>query len=323
MPLAGDGTRRLAVAQSGAGAVWLVAPTAKQMTEDLFVSGDGGRSWSAPLPVPSSSHQTFARDGVAPDEVSVQLLSPEVGAVVLDQFWMGTDGTGTLDVSTDGGKTFTVDRLPTWGPVRFSSQSRGYLSATGRLYETTDGGADWRELEAPAPTSSSTASVKRITTVGFPIASSTGGMVVPVTVTTTTLASRTSETELLLMPLPAGGSGGAIGQPVGRPLSSDSELLVARGSGTGRLLVAQSDGSHVYSSTDTGETWASAVPTGLPAQWGLADVVLTTSGSAVALAVHQDCPGKQHCTSGAALYTTHDDGASWTLLDPLGDALAS
>jgi hypothetical protein len=126
--------------------VWVLctgsAPGESQ-AKQLFHSVDAGGTWKL---VATSNAGQAPNVGTLPTLGIVTLLT----SVAPDRLWIALDQ-GPLLASTDGGRTWTPQGLPTNGGVNqltFADALHGFavLSSSETLYRTSDGGVHWAKV---------------------------------------------------------------------------------------------------------------------------------------------------------------------------------
>jgi photosystem II stability/assembly factor-like uncharacterized protein len=115
----------------------------------LYVTSDGGSTWSAPRAVPNNGITTFAAFAAQGGQ----------RAVLLELAW--SDGASSGEIvgtwawrTTDGGVTWLPPAKMKGAQVAnaaFSSPTRGWATAAHYLWGTTDGGASWHKVRRAPP----------------------------------------------------------------------------------------------------------------------------------------------------------------------------
>ena len=121
----------------------------------LYQTGDGGQSWqNVTLPPPSDVPNLYTNENNACGAGAIEVPSATDGRLPVSCGFMDTNKQrGWLYVSSDGGKTWTPQALPTaYGLLDFISPTEGWWAGNNTqqdttvprvLYHTTDAGKTW------------------------------------------------------------------------------------------------------------------------------------------------------------------------------------
>jgi photosystem II stability/assembly factor-like uncharacterized protein len=324
----------------------------------LYMTSNGGQTWTGITP-----------PGVPGGAVwGVYFLDTQHGWVVSSS----ATNPEQLEVSvtTDGGTSWSTSPLRSPNPmftdvsaayVEFVDAQHGWVAATigpsnggalpqGVLFQTTDGGATWQQLQMPVGgpvefVSTTTGwladGIQGEISPQFYVTSDGGRSWTPETVTpptgftqdqaTYTIPSFTSPADVVLAAFDNGNSATAgfyqtndsgstwqlkAAVPAGNPGGdvSPSAAVV----NPGAWVAASVNGTKITTITQDGASQVSISPAGFPADSGIGDASFTSTGTTgvgwVVVSTSQCAGSKSACTETTALFSTTDGGAHWAQL---------
>ncbi|MEO9238064.1 MAG: hypothetical protein ABI418_08225, partial [Jatrophihabitantaceae bacterium] len=259
-------------------------------------TADSGRSWQA-RPVPLSMPTDQADLAVSPDGSRVAVLASVQGSA--------NDGnTPELFTGSTGG-ALVAQTAPASGSIAWAGNrlllAGGPLNS--RLYSSDDNGASWVSRPVGGVIAARFNLDPNTPSIGTPLVSSAGSVLLPVTVH----AGRSASVQFYRSSN-ANSFTASVRVPLTSQLGSGAMAVVSM-AGPGRYLVAEPGSTALHLVTDSGQL--TITPTGLPgpvdslsfadAEHGLAQVTV------------RSCNGsKQSCASTVEVLRTSDGGHSWT-----------
>jgi photosystem II stability/assembly factor-like uncharacterized protein len=227
----------------------------------------------------------------------------DTGWVLLTLATSSNFSSGRLLETTDGGASWAELAAPSGGQVAFSDSHQGWIAenaASGRLFQTSDSGSDWTDL---APIS---ATPQGPPFYGLPAVGSSGVGLLDATVASsgTTAILKTDDD----------GATWTQTTSVDLPPIESGVAPITLATSSEWVLFAP-DASEIIQLDSSGTATGTVTPSGLPADSSVLEVSFSDPSDGWAVVAASTCPdSKSSCTTSQALYATADGGQSWSRL---------
>lgn len=274
----------------------LVASLNPGQTATVYITTDGGRTWSRGTPFPITYGDGNAYLAKTGRNVWIEVGAPGMANALPAQLFASTDyGMHMKLVTQSASSSPSTGTFPGFGSLMFLNSTDGFTSAVHGgtqglgLYRTKDGGSTWSAVHLPGGAQE----------VGLPVFSGRSGLVWAVQ------ASSASATPLLFRTVDGGATWSAEPIRMGNDAVSADDIV----NGTTAIVVGMS--GNVYATTDGGANWHVSSPTG-SAQGLLGQNVITAVSFSSPQVGWALMGPKGNAMSSPALYLTTDGGQSWT-----------